>query len=58
MDGTGTTRRAIARIWRGRTIGSRADEYAEYLYEHGLRPVEQKALIVGLPSGRTGELPG
>jgi hypothetical protein len=36
----------IARIWRGRTIASRADEYAGYLYEHGIRPLEEKALGV------------
>ena len=23
----------IARIWRGRTVAARADEYAAYLYE-------------------------
>jgi hypothetical protein len=36
----------IARIWRGRTIRARADEYAEYLYEHGIKPLEKKALGV------------
>lgn len=36
----------IARIWRGRTTRARADEYAAYLYEHGIRPLEQKALGV------------
>ena len=36
----------IARIWRGRTIAARADEYAHYLYEHGIRPLEEKALAV------------
>ena len=38
----------IARIWRGRTTAARADEYAAYLYEHGIRPLEQKALGVQL----------
>jgi hypothetical protein len=38
----------IARIWRGRTTRARADEYAAYLYEHGIRPLEQKALGVQL----------
>lgn len=37
---------AIARIWRGRVDAKRADEYAAYLYEHGIRPLEEKALGV------------
>lgn len=36
----------IARIWRGRTTLARADEYADYLYEHGIKPLEEKALGV------------
>lgn len=36
----------IARIWRGRTTASKADEYARYLYEHGIRPLQDKALGV------------
>jgi hypothetical protein len=36
----------IARIWRGRTTRQKADAYAAYLYEHGIRPLEQKALGV------------
>jgi hypothetical protein len=38
----------IARIWRGRTARHRADEYEKYLHEHGIRPLEQKALGVQL----------
>ncbi|MDQ8730905.1 hypothetical protein [Bradyrhizobium sp. LHD-71] len=38
----------IARIWRGRTPAARADEYAAYLYEHGIKPLEKKALGVQL----------
>ena len=38
----------IARIWRGRTVAARADEYAAYLYEHGIKPLEEKALGVQL----------
>jgi hypothetical protein len=38
----------IARIWRGRVPRARADEYATYLYEHGIRPLEEKALGVQL----------
>lgn len=37
---------AIARIWRGRTPREKADAYAVYLYEEGIRPLEQKALGV------------
>ena len=39
---------AIARIWRGRTPSSKADDYAEYLYEHGIRPLIDSALHVEL----------
>ena len=39
---------AIARIWRGRTTAAKADEYARYLYEHGIKPLEEKALGVQL----------
>jgi heme-degrading monooxygenase HmoA len=41
-------RPAIARIWRGRTRADKADEYARYLYEHGIKPLEEKALGVQL----------
>ena len=43
-----TTQPRIARIWRGRTTRERADEYAAYLYEHGIRPLAEKALGVQL----------
>jgi hypothetical protein len=36
----------VARIWRGRTPRARADAYAAYLHEHGIRPLEEKALAV------------
>jgi hypothetical protein len=36
----------IARIWRGRTPRAKSDAYAAYLYEHGIRPLEEKALAV------------
>jgi heme-degrading monooxygenase HmoA len=36
----------IARIWRGRTTPARADAYARYLYEHGIKPLVEKALGV------------
>jgi len=36
----------IARIWRGRTTRAKADQYAKYLYETGIKPLEQKALAV------------
>ena len=41
-----TPKPTIARIWRGRTVRAQADEYAAYLYEHGIRPLEEKALAV------------
>jgi len=43
-----SSRPAIARIWRGRTIRAKADEYARYLYEHGIKPLQEKALGVQL----------
>src|SRR5688572_6755112 len=46
MSKSATSRPTIARIWRGRTVSARADEYAQYLYEHGIRPLEKKALGV------------
>ena len=36
----------IARIWRGRTTRTRADEYATYLYENGIKVLAQRALAV------------
>jgi hypothetical protein len=36
----------IARIWRGRTVAAKADEYAHYLYEEGIKPLAEKALGV------------
>ena len=32
----------IARIWRGRTTRAKADEYAKYLYETGITPLDRK----------------
>ncbi len=46
MNNQSNLRPTIARIWRGRTIAARADEYARYLYDHGIRPLEEKALGV------------
>ena len=37
-----------ARSMRGPTPLNRADEYERYLYEHGIRPLEEKALGVQL----------
>ena len=42
------TKPTIARIWRGRTARNRADAYERYLYELGIRPLEEKALGVQL----------
>jgi len=36
----------IARIWRGRTLRARADEYEAYSYEAGIKPLIAKALGV------------
>jgi hypothetical protein len=36
----------IARIWRGRTTRAKADEYAAYLYEHGIKVLAERALAV------------
>jgi hypothetical protein len=47
-DTSGTAQPRIARIRRGRTTRERADEYARYLYEHGIKPLEEKALGVQL----------
>ena len=50
------TKPTIARIWRGRTPRARADEYAAYLYEHGIKPLERKALgVQQLREDRDGE---
>ena len=38
----------IARIWRGRTRRANADTYQSYLYEEGIKPLEEKALGVQL----------
>jgi heme-degrading monooxygenase HmoA len=48
MSMTTPARPTIARIWRGRVAAARADEYAAYLYEQGIRPLEEKALGVQL----------
>jgi hypothetical protein len=39
-------RPSIARIWRGRTTRTKADDYARYWREHGFRPLVEKALAV------------
>ena len=46
MAGSENASPKIARIWRGRTTAAKADEYAAYLYEHGIKPLEQKAMGV------------
>ena len=51
-----STKPTIARIWRGRTTPAKADEYAAYLYEVGIKPLEEKALAVQqLREDRAGE---
>lgn len=36
----------IARIWRGRTLRARADEYEKYLTENGVKVLAERALAV------------
>jgi hypothetical protein len=43
-----SSRPRIARIWRGRTTRDKADAYARYLYDNGIKPLEKKALGVQL----------
>jgi hypothetical protein len=38
----------IGRIWFGRTRADLADEYRDYLYEHGVLPVEAKPGCLGM----------
>ena len=46
MNQSNAAQPRIARIWRGRTTRAKADEYARYLYEAGIKPLEKKALGV------------
>ena len=41
-----TTKPKIVRIWRGRVPRDKADEYARYNYDAGIKPLEEKALGV------------
>ncbi len=51
-----TVKPRIARIWRGRVPAAKADEYARYNYEVGIRPLEEKALgVQSLREDRDGE---
>jgi heme-degrading monooxygenase HmoA len=45
-NSTSAARPGIARIWRGRTTAAKADEYARYLYEYGIKPLVEKAMGV------------
>ena len=46
----------IARIWRGRVTAAKADDYARYNYEVGIKPLEEKALgVQSLREDRDGE---
>jgi heme-degrading monooxygenase HmoA len=35
----------FARIWRGRTVKSKADEYQRYLLQNGIAPLEAKGAV-------------
>ena len=51
-----SARPTIARIWRGRVPAAKADAYARYNYQHGIRPLEEKALgVQSLREDRDGE---
>ena len=46
----------IARIWRGRVARAKADAYARYNYEVGIKPLEEKAFgVQSLREDRDGE---
>jgi hypothetical protein len=46
MSQSGSREPRIARIWRGRAMRERADEYEAYNYEVGIRPLAEKAIAV------------
>lgn len=48
MSADGSVMPKIACIWRGHVPAAKADDYARYLYEQGIRPLEEKALAVQL----------
>jgi heme-degrading monooxygenase HmoA len=38
-------RAKFARVWRGRTVKAKADEYQRYLLQHGIAPLEAKGAL-------------
>ena len=44
MTGSKPAQARIARIWRGRTTRTKADDYATYLRSEGVTPLLEKAL--------------
>ncbi|SEL28365.1 hypothetical protein SAMN04515666_103300 [Bosea lupini] len=40
MNQSSTAPGGVARIWRGRTSSTLADEYTRYLYDHGVKKLE------------------
>ena len=38
-------RAKFARIWRGRTVKTKADEYQSYLLQNGIAPLEAKGAL-------------
>jgi heme-degrading monooxygenase HmoA len=40
-----TGRAKFARVWRGRTVKTKADEYQRYLLENGIAPLEAKGAL-------------
>ncbi|MDT3688103.1 MAG: hypothetical protein RO009_24045 [Pseudorhodoplanes sp.] len=56
MSAHASVKPKIARVWRGQVPEAKADDYARYLYEQGIRPLEEKALAVQLlREDRSGE---
>ena len=49
-------RPAIARIWRGRTMADKAEEYARYSHEHGIKPLAR--IVAGSSVGVPPEIMG
>jgi heme-degrading monooxygenase HmoA len=41
----GSSRAKFARVWRGRTLKAKADEYQRYLLQNGIAPLEAKGAL-------------
>lgn len=45
MGPAGASQARFARVWRGRTAREKADEYAHYLLDNGIAPLERKGAL-------------